>query len=122
MPIFDIFGKKQEKLNFDLPFYEFEDGEMIAVKKLIIEWQYSGTTVAGLISTDIVDKCPTNPRQQICAFMKRHNDIITEIDFATPVYYYIQRHSFIDATISVESLFERKIQEIKNVYIQFVTK
>ena len=122
MAIFDIFGKKQEKLKFDLPFYEFEDGEMIAVKKLIIEWQHSGTTVAGLITTDIVDRCPTNPRQQICSFMKRHNEIITEIDFSTPVYYYIQRHSLIDATISIESLFDRKIQEIKNVYIQFITK
>ena len=74
MAIFDIFGKKQEKLKFDLPFYEFEDGEMIAVKKLIIEWQHSGTTVAGLITTDIVDRCPTNPRQQICALVNLRLD------------------------------------------------
>ena len=122
MAIFDIFGKKSDKLHFILPFHEFKDGEMIAVKKIIIEWQYSGTTVAGLVSTDLVYKSSTNPRQQICSFMKRHNDLITEINFPSPVYYHIQRHSLYDATISIESLFERKIQEIKNVYIQFVTK
>ena len=122
MAVFDIFGKKQVKLRFNLPFHEFEEGEMIAVKKLIIEWQYSGTTVAGLISTDLVDKSPTNPRQQICSFMKRHNEIVTEINYTEPVFYRIQRHSLVDATISIESLFERRIQEIKNVYIQFVTQ
>ena len=122
MAVFDIFGKKLGKLEFDLPFHEFEEGEMIAVKKLIIEWQRSGTTVAGLVSTDLVDKSPTNPRQQICSFVKRHNEIVTEINFAFPVFYRIQRHSLIDATISIESLFERRIQDIKSIYIQFVTK
>ena len=122
MAVFDIFGKKLGKLEFDLPFHEFEEGEMIAVKKLIIEWQRSGTTVAGLVSTDLVDKSPTNPRQQICSFVKRHNEIVTEINFTFPVFYRIQRHSLIDATISIESLFERRIQDIKSIYIQFVTK
>ena len=122
MAVFDIFGKKLNKVQFDLPFHEFEEGEMIAVKKLIIEWQRSGTTVAGLVSTDLVDKSPTNPRQQICSFVKRHNEIVTEINLTFPVFYRIQRHSFIDATISIESLFERRIQDIKSVYIQFVTK
>ena len=122
MAVFDIFGKKVGKLRFDLPFHEFEEGEMIAVKKLIIEWQYSGTTVAGLVSTDLVDKSPTNPRQQICSFVKRHNEIITEISLSFPVFYRIQRHSLIDATIAIESLFDRQLQDIKSVYIQFITK
>ena len=122
MAVFDIFGRKLGKLEFDLPFHEFEEGEMIAVKKLIIEWQRSGTTVGGLVSTDLVDKSPTNPRQQICSFVKRHNEIVTEINFTFPVFYRIQRHSLIDATISIESLFERRIQDIKSIYIQFVTK
>ena len=122
MAVFGIFGKKLGKLEFDLPFHEFEEGEMIAVKKLIIEWQRSGTTVAGLVATDLVDKSPTNPRQQICSFVKRHNEIVTEINFTFPVFYRIQRHSLIDATISIESLFERRIQDIKSIYIQFVTK
>ena len=46
MEVFNIFGNKTE---FDLPFYEFKWGQKIAVKKLVIEWKTSGTTVAGLI-------------------------------------------------------------------------
>ena len=119
MEVFNIFGTKTE---FDLPFYEFKWGKKIAVKKLVIEWKTSGTTVAGLISTDLIDKSPINLRQQICSFVKRHNEIITEVNFENPAFYKIQRPCMMDATITVESMFERQIPDFKRIFIQFIAE
>ena len=119
MVVFNIFGSETK---FELPFFQFPRGGMIAVNKLVIEWHTSGTTVAGLISTDLIDKSPINLRQQICSFVKRHNEIVTEVNFPNPVFYQIQRQTMMDATITIESMFAKRIPAVKNVFIQFVTE
>ena len=78
MTVFNIFGTES---NFELPFYQFHRGQTIAVNKIVIEWYTSGTTVAGMISTDLIDKSPNNLRQQICSFVKRHNELVTEVNY-----------------------------------------
>ena len=119
MTVFNIFGTES---NFELPFYQFYRGQTIAVNKIVIEWYTSGTTVAGMISTDLIDKSPNNLRQQICSFVKRHNELVTEVNYPNPVFYKIQRQTMMDATITIESMFARKIPAIKSVFIQFITQ
>ena len=61
MAVFDIFGENKRGLKYDLPYHEFSENDMIAVKKLIIEWKSTSSKVIGLVSIDLIDKSPTNP-------------------------------------------------------------
>ena len=38
MKIFDIYTTKREKLEFQLPYYKFNQGDKIAIKKIIVDW------------------------------------------------------------------------------------
>ena len=119
--IFDIFGNPNGELKH-LPKYEFECEEQIAIKKIIIEWNNSSQRFLGLIASDLIDRNEANPRQQLCTFIKRDDSAMTHVEFTSPVFYDIQKHYLHEATVSIDSLFNRKIPDIKNIYIQLLAK
>ena len=119
--IFDVFWNPNGELKH-LPTYEFKCEEQIAIKKIIIEWNDSSQRFLGLISSDLVDRNEANPRQQLCTFIKRDDSAMTDVEFTSPVFYDIQKHYLHEATVSIDSLFNRKIPGIKNIYIQFLAK
>ena len=117
--ILNIFGN-QNKIT-QLPYHEFNWDEQIAVKKIIIEW-ISTKAITGIVQSDLVDKNPFNPNQQLCSFTKSEGSTLTEICFSDPVFYGIQKHSLHDATFSIKSLFDDEILQVKHIHIQLMSK
>ena len=70
MKIFDIYATKREKLEFQLPYYKFNQGDKIAIKKIIIDWKTAPNKVFGIITTDLVSGLSENQRHQVCSFDK----------------------------------------------------
>ena len=123
MTVFDIYGFKENgEMKFKLPFYKFGWNEEIAVTRLVIEWKSSKDKVFGIIKTDLVDLSGYNLKQQFFAFTKLERTAITDIHVPNPVFYGVQIHELQDATISLRSMFEGDLAEIKNVYLQCITK
>jgi len=117
--ILNIFGN-QNKIN-QMPYHEFNWHEEIAVKTILIEW-ISSKAMIGILQSDLVDQNPLNPHQQLCTFTKVEGSNVTEVYFSDPVFYGIQKHSLHDATISIKSLFNDEIQQIKHIHIQLISK
>ena len=120
MKIFEIFDIKEKITN--LPFHEFEFTDEIAVNKLIIEWKSASAKAFGLVSTDLIIKSSANPRQQICTFVKLPKTSITEVEFNKPVFNQLQQQYLQNSTISIETMFDKPIPEIKHIYLQIITK
>ena len=80
--ILNIFGNQNEITQ--LPYHEFDWDEQIAVKKIIIEW-ISTKAITGIVQSDLVDKNPFNPNQQLCSFTKFEGSTLTEVCFFDPV-------------------------------------
>ena len=122
MKIFDIYATKREKLEFQLPYYKFNQGDKIAIKKLIIDWKTSPNKVFGIITTDLVSGFSENHRHQVCTFVKPPKTATTEVDYSHPMFYEVNKPFLQNARFSVESMFEDKMPEIKNAYIQLITE
>ena len=123
MTVFDIYGFKENgEMKFKFPFYKFGWNEEIAVSRLVIEWKSSKDKVFGIIKTNLVDLNGYNLKQQFFAFTKLERTAISDIHVPNPVFYPVQIHELQDATISMLSMFEGDLAEIKNVYLQFITK
>ena len=122
MKIFDIYATKREKLEFQLPYYKFNQGDKIAIKKIIIDWKTSPNKVFGIITTDLVSGFSENQRHQVCSFVKPPKTATTEVDYSQPMFYKVTKPFLQNARFSVESMFEDKMPEIKNAYIQLITE
>ena len=120
MPNFHIYGKT-EKIT-DLPFYIFEYHDTIAVKKLIIEWDSKKTEACGMILTDLIEKDSQNQKQQLCTFVKSPTSNITEVDFTNPVFYKLQTPYMHCSSLTIQSMFGEELPEIKNVFLQLISK
>ena len=123
MTVFDIYGLKENgEMKFKLPFYKFGWNEEIAVTRLVVEWKSSKDKVFGIIKTNLVDLNGYNLKQQFFAFTKLERTAISDIHVPNPVFYPVQIHELQDATISMHSMFEGDLAEIKNVYLQCITQ
>ena len=119
--IFDIFGKQVGgKLVVELPYHEFKWTDQIALRRVIIDWKTREKTFA-VIKSNLVDLGPANPKQQLLAFSKPAATTITDIDIPDPEFYRIQIQQMDGASISVESIFGKKLPMINNIYLQLVT-
>ena len=119
--IFDIYGKQVGgKLVVDLPYHEFKWTDQISLRKVIIDWKIREKTFA-VIKSSLVDLGPENPKQQLLAFSKPATTTITDIDVPDPEFYRVQIQQMDAASISVESIFGKKLPMINNIYIQLVT-
>ena len=119
--IFDIYGKVIEnKVVFDLPYHNFKWTDRIALRRVIIDWKTREKTFA-VIKSSLVDLGPENPKQQLLAFSKPATTTITDIDIPDPEFYRIQIQQMDGASISVESIFGKKLPMINNIYLQLVT-
>ena len=119
--IFDIYGKQVEnKIVFDLPYHNFKWTDRIALRRVIIDWKSREKTFA-VIKSNLVDLGPENPKQQLLAFSKPAATTITDIDIPDPEFYRVQIQQMDAASISVESIFGKKLPAINNIYLQLVT-
>ena len=123
MTVFDIYGFKENgEIKFKLPLYKFGWNEEIAVSRLVIEWKSRKEKVFGIIKTNLVDLNAQNLKHQLFAFTKLERTAITDIHVPNPIFYEVQIHQLEDATISMKPMFEEPLAEIKNVYMQLITK
>ena len=122
MKIFDIYATQREKLEFQLPYYKFNQGDKIAIKKIIIDWKTSPNKVFGIITTDLVGGFSENQRHQLCSFVKPSKTTTTEVNYCHPIFYQVNQPFLQSARFSIESMFEDKIPEIKNIYIQLISE
>ena len=90
--ILNIFGNQNEITQ--LPYHEFNWDEQIAVKKIIIEW-ISTKAIIGIVQSDLVDKNPFNPNQQLCSFTKFEGSTLTEVCFSDPVFFFVKTFSIL---------------------------
>ena len=120
MKSFDIYGINQNELN--LPYYEFNRTDRIAIKRLIIDWKMAPHKVYGLVSTNLISGFSENPRNQLCCFVKIPKTTITDIEFISPVFYEVQRPFLHEAEFNIESMFGEAVPEIKNIYLQLLTE
>ena len=120
MKSFDIYGINQNELN--LPYYEFNRTDRIAIKRLIIDWKMAPHKVYGLVSTNLISGFSENPRNQLCCFVKMPKTTITDIEFISPVFYEVQRPFLHEAEFNIESMFGEAVPEIKNIYLQLLTE
>ena len=118
MKIFDIYGINRNE--FDLPYFEFNHKDRVAIKKLIIDWKFAPHKVYGIISTNLISGFSENPRNQLCCFVKVPKTTITEVEFTAPVYHEVQRPFLQNAKFNIESMFGDPIPEIKNIYFQLI--
>ena len=120
--ILDIYGKVQnKKLVFELPFYQFDFSEKIALKRLVIEWKSHKEKVYGIVKTNLLDLSSTNYKQQLAGFTKLPMTAVTDIDIVNPVYHDIMKLRLDEATFNIEPMFEKRIPAINNVYLQIIT-
>ena len=119
MKIFDIYTVNRE---FQLPFYEFNQKDKIAITKIIVDWKTAPNKVFGIVTTDLVSGFSENRRQQICTFVKPSKTTITEVDYSHPTFYEVKRPFLQASRFSIESMFGEKMPEIKNAYIQLITE
>ena len=122
MKIFDIYATQREKLEFQLPYYKFNHGDKIAIKKIIIDWKTAPNKVFGIITTDLVSGFSENRRHQVCSFVKPSKTTTTEVNYSHPIFYQVNQPFLQDSRFSIESMFEDKIPEIKNAYIQLISQ
>ena len=116
--IFDIYAKMvNNKLVFDLPYHEFQWTDQIALRRLIIDWRTKEKTFA-VLSSNLVDLGPQNPKQQLISIIKSGYSTITDIQVPNPVFYRVQIQQLENASISLEPMFDRAIPQIKNIYLQ----
>ena len=120
MKSFDIYGINQNELN--LPYYEFNRTDRIAIKRLIIDWKMAPHKVYGVVSTNLISGFSENPRNQLCCFVKMPKTTITDIEFISPVFYEVQRPFLHEAEFNIESMFGEAVPEIKNIYLQLLTE
>ena len=83
MKSFDIYEINQNE--FNLPYYEFNRTDRIAIKRLIIDWKMAPHKVYGIVSTNLISGFSENPRNQLCCFVKMPKTTITDIEFISPV-------------------------------------
>ena len=123
MTVFDIYGVKENGvLKFKLPFYNFDWNEEIAVSRLVIEWKSPKEKMFGIVETDLVDLSSYNGKQQIFSFSKSERTAVTDILVDYPVFYEVQIKQLEIATLEIKPMFDEPLAEIKNVYLQFITK
>ena len=122
MKVFDIYATKREKLEFLLPYYKFNQGDKIAIKKIIIDWKTPPNKVFGIITTDLVGGLSENQRHQVSSFVKPSKTTSTEVNYSHPIFYQVIQPFLQDARFSIEPMFEDKIPEIKNIYLQLISK
>ena len=120
MKIFDIYRTNAGE--FELPYYEFNNMEKIAIKKIIIEWKSAPHKVFGIVTTNLICGFSENRRNQLCSFVKMPKSTITEAVFNDPIYYEVHRPFLQDSRLEIESMFGEELPEMKNVYLQLVTK
>ena len=120
MKSFDIYGINQNELN--LPYYEFNRTDRIAIKRLIIDWKMAPHKVYGIVSTNLISGFSENPRNQLCCFVKMPKTTVTDIEFISPVFYEVQRPFLHEAEFNIESMFGEAVPEIKNIYLQLLTE
>ena len=120
MKSFDIYGINKNE--FNLPYYEFNRTDRIAIKRLIIDWKMAPHKVYGLVSTNLISGFSENPRNQLCCFVKMPKTTITDIEFISPVFYEVQRPFLHEAEFNIESMFGEAVPEIKNIYLQLLTE
>ena len=120
MKSFDIYGINQNE--FNLPYYEFNRRDRIAIKRLIIDWKMAPHKVYGIISTNLISGFSENPRNQLCCFVKIPKTTITDIEFISPVFYEVQQPFLQEAKFNIESMFGEAVPEIKNIYLQLLTE
>ena len=119
--IFDIYGKQIDgKLVIPLPYHDFKWTDKIALRRVIIDWKTKEKAFAVIKST-LVDLGPNNPKQQLLAFSKPASTTITDIDIPDPEFYRVQIRQMDAASITVDSIFEKSLPQIKNIYLQLVT-
>ena len=53
------------------PIY-FENGQLVHVNEIAIEWKQSVLNIHGIISSSLVDLCPINQKQQILFFNQQN--------------------------------------------------
>ena len=63
MKIFEIYGTSRNE--FDLPYYEFNHIDRIAIKRLIIDWKMAPHKVYGIVCTNLISGFSENPRNQL---------------------------------------------------------
>ena len=120
MKSFDIYGINHNE--FNLPYYEFNRTDRIAIKRLIIDWKMAPHKVYGIISTNLISGFSENPRNQLCCFVKMPKTTITDIEFISPVFYEVQQPFLQEAKFNIESMFGEAVPEIKNIYLQLLTE
>ena len=113
---------RNNQKEFDLPYYEFNYKDRIAIKKLIIDWKLAPHKVYGIVTTNLISGFSENRRNQLCCFVKLPKTTITEIEYNDPVFYEVQRPFLQNATFNIESMFGDPVPEIKNVYLQLITE
>ena len=123
MSVLDIYGFKENgEFKFKLPFYNFGWNEEIAVSRLVIEWKSPKERMFGIVETDLVDLNLLNSKQQIFSFSKTERTAVTDIHVPYPVFYKVQIKQLEDATLNIKPMFNEPLADIKNVYLQFITK
>ena len=123
MTVFDIYGIKENgEIKFKLPVYKFAWNEEVALSRLVIEWKSSKDKVFGLIKSSLIDLNTRNLKQHLSAFTKVERTAVTDILVPNPVFYEVQIHDLQDATIDIQPMFDEPLAEIKNVYLQLITK
>ena len=120
MKSFDIYGSNRNE--FNLPYYEFNRTDRIAIKRLIIDWKMAPHKVYGIVSTNLISGFSENPRNQLCCFVKMPKTTITDIEFISPVFYEVQRPFLHEAKFNIKSMFGDAVPEIKNIYLQLLTE
>ena len=120
--IFDIYGKQIDgKLQFDLPYHEFDVNlDKVGLKRIIIEWR-TREKFFGVVKSSLVDLGPENTRQQLYAFVKHATTTTTDIEISDPTFYDIQINQLEVATIDIQSMFQTPIPDITNIYLQLIT-
>ena len=114
--IINLFGKVQNGyIEFEPSPVYFENGQMVNVNELFIEWSGETSNVYGCIISTLVDLCPINTKQQLVFFYQKEK---SKFFHFTPTHlqkYKIQCPSMQSSLFQIEL---SKPEKIEKIYLQ----
>ena len=108
----------KNELQFDLPPVIFHRHQMVAITHIFIEWETSVPHATFVITSSLIDKSSTNPKQQLLFVYqkgnaKRFNYTPTQKD-----YYKIQCLDLQASQFQIQSIDNTKLEKIERIFIQ----
>ena len=111
----NLYGTDFDSLS--LPYIQFKPGQLVCVTDVCVKFSKSPTTLY-LLTSSLIDKSPANLKQELLFI----NQVYKNFFHITPThkkYYKIQCLDFRASQFNlIEYETEKKVENIKNVYIQ----